>query len=216
MRDSQAASLAIAALSDSNSTVVGAAVGSLEELGDSANSAALLAFFDRNPEEGEVLRTVGRLGDPPGSTAVRDRLVAEAFKKSNDIKIRMDAAFGLRAMDREDLARPLFDWDSTLRTYQSLDMLERRLRTLAATRNVVVSGQGDVDTLLRDVVAANHDFARRHGKDGWGRPMHVRFIREGRVRAISNGPDGQPDTSDDVSLAEPSEVYVKRIFSDLF
>jgi hypothetical protein len=93
--------------------VVAAGVGALEELGNSSNSVTLLQFYDRNPEETVVLKIAGTLGDPPGSTAVRDKLVAEAFNKDNELEARMAAAFGLRAMGREDLARPLFDFDGT-------------------------------------------------------------------------------------------------------
>lgn len=216
MRDPETGSLATAALDDTNPTVVGAAVGALEELGDSANSLALLQFYDRNPGETDVLRVAGILGDPPGSTAVRDKLVAEAFKKDNELETRMAAAFGLRAMSREDLARPLFDWDATRATYQSLRALERAIRTLAAQRHQAIKGQADVDVLWRDALGRDPDFARQQGRDGWGRAIHGRFVSDDEFHAISDGPDGASGTPDDISLAETIEAYRKRVFPDLF
>jgi hypothetical protein len=41
---------------------------------------------------------MGTLGDPPGSTAVRDRLLAEANDKRHSFDLRYGAALGLKAM----------------------------------------------------------------------------------------------------------------------
>jgi hypothetical protein len=216
MRDPETANLAKAALDDANPTVVGAGVGALEELGDSSNSVTLLQFYDRNREETAVLEIAGVLGDPPGSTAVRDKLVSEAFNKDNEIEARMAAAFGLRAMGREDLARPLFDFKRTRQAYESLRVLEGAIRTLAAKRNQGIKGQTGLDALLHDVLATDADLARHHGKDEWGHSIRVRFVGEGQFEAISDGPDGLSGTPDDITLAEPLEVYTKRVFADLF
>jgi HEAT repeat protein len=216
MRDPEAGSLARAALDDTNPTVVGAAVGALEELGDSANSLPLLRLYDKHPEETEVLKVAGALGDPPGSTAVRDKLVAEAFKTSNELETRMAAAFGLRAMGREDLAQPLFDWDSTLVTYKSLRSLEHVLSSLATQRGLAIKSQAEAERLLQDALARDADFARLEGTDGWGHANRIQFVSDGQVRAVSNGPDGTSGTPDDITLTERIEAYKERVFPDLF
>lgn len=216
MRDPDVSGLATSALADPDFNVQSAGISALRELGDPANSRLLLIELDRDPTDALVLEALGSLGDLPGSTGVRDRLVAVAFKKSNEFETRMSAALALRTMGREDLVRPLFDYEAVQETYESLHLLERRINALAVQRGLTVKSAAGMDTLLRDVLASDTELDRQHGKDGWGRTMRGQLVGTGKLHVVSGGPDGEPDTSDDISLAEPSGAYVKRVFPDLF
>jgi len=46
--------------------------------------------------------------------------------------------------------------------------------------------------------AIGHRRGRHDTLDGWGRPLHLFFEQDGSFTIGSDGPDGQPDTADDV------------------
>lgn len=213
MRDPATASLALAALNDENVIIQGGGLGALEGLGDSAHSAAILQYMDRqSPGEadGDLLLAVGKLGDPPGSTAVRDRLVSEANKKTNALGVRYAAARGLKAMGLANLVKPILDIMYARNTSDSLSVVKGAMQALAAKRGVTVKGQGDVDALLRDIQVG------RHKEDTWGRPLRARFVSQGVFHVVSDGPDMTSDTADDMSTAETLTTYLHRVFPDQF
>jgi hypothetical protein len=213
MRDPATANLALAALNDENVIIQGGGLGALEGLGDSAYSTAILQYMDRqSPGEadGDLLLAVGKLGDPPGSTAVRDRLVSEANKKTNPFDVRYGAARGLKEMGLANLVKPIFDIACARNTNDSLIVVKGAMVALAAKRGITVKGQGDVDTLLRDIQVG------RHKEDTWGRPLRAKFVSQGVFHVVSDGPDTTPDTTDDMSTAETLDAYLDRIFPDQF
>jgi HEAT repeat protein len=214
MKDGATASLAIAALSGDDEPLQGAGLGALELLGDNTNSGAILQYLDRHPEEvsGDLLESLGQLGDPPGSTAVRDKLLAEANKKTNRFGLRYSAALGLQAMGLADLVKPLLDYSKAENTNSDMIVLKGAMERLAASRGVTIKGQADVDTLLRDADVTE----KRYKTDLWKRPIRARFVSQGLFHVVSDGPDMTPDTSDDLSSGEAWTVYVRRVFPDLF
>lgn len=213
MRDPVAASLALAALNDENVIIQGGGLGALEGLGDSTHSTAILEYMDRqSPGEADsdLLLAVAKLGDRPGSTAVRDRLVREANKKTNGFDVRYAAARGLKEMGLPNLGRPVLDIACARNTNDSLMVVNGAMVALAAKRGITVDGQGDVDALLRDIQVG------RHKEDSWGRPLRARFVSQGVFHVASDGPDLTSDTADDMSTAETLDAYLDRVFPDQF
>jgi hypothetical protein len=192
----------------------GAGIGALELLDDSANSGALLGFLDQHSDslDPDWLTIIGRLGDPPGSTAVRDRLLAEAANKRRHFDIRVGAARGLESMGLGGLepANRILDLERADATAQSLIVVEGEVSDLAAKRAVTIKSQAAVEALLRDADLGSHRV------DGWGRPLRVRFVSDGIFDVVSDGPDRVPGTTDDISLSEPFAMYRRRVFGDLF
>jgi hypothetical protein len=213
MRDPATASLALAALNDENVLIQGGGLGALQALGDSAYSTAILQYMDRqSPGEadGDLLLAVAKLGDPPGSTVVRDRLIREANKKTNPFDVRYSAARGLKEMGLANLVKPILDIENARDTNDSLIVVKGAMEALAAKRGMTVKGQGDVDALLRDVQVG------RHKEDLWGRPLRARFVSQGVFHVVSDGPDMTSDTADDMSTAETLDAYLDRVFPDQF
>ena len=214
MKDAATASLAIAALFGDDEPMQGAGLRALELLGDSTHSAAILQYLDRHPEEisGDLLESLGRLGDPPGSTGVRDRLLAEANKKTSNFGLRYSAALGLQTMGFADRVKPILDYSKAEDTNSAMIVLKDAMGRLAATRGVTVKSQGDLDTLLRDADVSD----KWYKTDLWKRPIRARFVSQGVFHVISDGPDMTPDTTDDLSSGESWTVYVRRVFPGLF
>lgn len=212
--DSSAAALSIQALGDPDGEMQMLGIIMLQALGDPAQSPALLAYLDspdRKPPVVEVLEALGTLGDPPGSTAVRDRLSSEANNKRNDWETRLEAAKGLKRMGQSQLAQLVLDRADSDETY------EWAVRYLAATRKAALSlgtsikSQAALDALLPlvPVPAVNK-------VDAWGQPLHAVFLREGVFNVVSGGPDQTAGTPDDITTGEPFAAYDARMFSSLF
>jgi HEAT repeat protein len=213
MKDADGIVLARAALQGDDPAMQGAGLGALEALGDAAQSPAILDYYSRHPEEvsGDGLESLGALGDPPGSTAVRDRLVAEASNKRNSFDFRYSAALGLRKMGQEQLVKAIFDIAKARGTNDNLIVAKGAMQRLAATTGATVKSQAAVDVLLRDV-----DLGLRDRQDLWKRPLRAGFVSTGVFHVISDGPDMIPDTADDMSTAEPYDIYISRVFPDQF
>ena len=141
---------------------------------------------------------------------VRDRLLAEANNKALDFSRRVRAAYGLEEMGLADLVRRTLDRQKGIQTHQSLGTTEGAIRRLAAKRGMTLRSQADVDTLLRDANLGHH------GDDMWGRPIRVKFIREGQFRASSDGPDGVPGNDDDLTTPESYGAWAYRVFPEQF
>ena len=77
------------------------------------------------------------------------------------------------------------------------------------------------ETIEECFEAALHDV--RDPKDTWGRPLRLEVRaesgRRGRthwaVEVLSDGPDRQPGTDDDISTAEPYGAYDARHYPDM-
>jgi HEAT repeat protein len=221
MGDPETASLAVSALSDSDGLVQFVGVGVLGLLKDSRNSPAILGRLDSidqlEPESrkvllDEILETLGELGDPPGSTAVRDRLAGEANKKTNEWDVRLAAARALEAMGMAALARRVLDRDDAGLTYDRMVVLRGKITRLASSKKLTIGGQGPLDSLLSELKASDP----KDKDDYWGRPLRVRFVSMGVFNVVSDGPDKAVDTTDDLSTAEAFYVYDRRVFADLF
>lgn len=213
MKDADGIALARAALQGDDPAMQGAGLGALEALGDPAQGPAILDYYNRHPEEvtGDGLESLGALGDPPGSTAVRDRLLAEANNKRNNFDFRYSAALGLEKMGQAQLIKPILDISNARNTNDNLIVLKGAIERLAATRGVTIKSQVDVDALLRDA-----DVRPRTRQDLWKRPLRAKFVSTGVFHVISDGPDMAPDTADDMSTAEPYDAYISRVFPDQF
>jgi hypothetical protein len=206
------AQLASEALFGDDEEMQAAGLGALEESGDSAYASVLLQWVDqagRRPDQ-RLLLALGRMGDTPGSTVVRDRLLAEANDKHNLLANRVAAAEGLESMGMATLVKPILDYVIADTTGTTLDSLKRRMRRLAAARGLSVSGQADVDSLLRDVEYSAPK------QDGWERPLRAVYVSRGVFHLVSDGPDAVANTSDDLSTAEAFSVYTRRVFPGLF
>jgi hypothetical protein len=211
MGDSAAPDLVLAALSSDEPGMQGVAIGGLQMLDDSQYSPALLSFLDRQDERAispEWLEILGSLGDEPGSTAVRDRLLSVASNKDQQFDVRLGAARGLERMGLGEISPvgELLDIALANATSQSLPLVKSRMRRLASEQGVVVNGQTTVEALLRDVELGPHR------TDGWGQPFRGRFVAAGVFDVVSDGPDKTRDTADDLSTAEPFAAYVERVF----
>lgn len=214
MKDPATAPLAIAALSSDDEGIRGMGVGALEFLGDRRYAPAILQYLDQHRAEASVdmLENLGRMGDPPGSTAVRDRLLAEANNKRNRLNTRHSAALGLESMGLAQLVKPILNYSDAVNSNSTLIVVKGAMEDLAVERNLTVKGQAEVDVLLRDIKFSDP----RRKQDEWGRALRAKFISPGVFHVVSDGPDMAPETQDDLSTAEPWTVYSNRAFPDLF
>jgi len=210
MRDPDAGAFAARALSDADLQLQVAGGTTLASLGDGRYGAALVAYYDGHQDERVILELLGCVGDAPGSTVVRDRLLAEANNKALDFSKRVRAAHGLEEMGLADLVRRILDREKGNQTHQRLRTTEGAIRRLAAKRGITIRSQADVDTLLRDANLGHH------GDDLWNHPIRARFIREGEIRASSDGPDGIPGNDDDLTSAESYGAWAFRVFPEQF
>lgn len=210
MKDPATAPLSIAALEGDDEAMQGAGLGALEALGDSAYSAAMLQYYERHPDEvdDDALESLGKLGDPPGSTVVRDRLLAEVNNKRRKLDLRYGAALGLKAMGMAELARPVLDIKKALNTHSNLGVVKNAMGRLAVEKGVKITSQTAVDVLLRDVEGEKQDL--------WNRPLRAGFVSENLFHVVSDGPDMTPATQDDLSTAEDVSAYLYRVFPDQF
>lgn len=214
MKDPATAPLALAALASDDEGIRGMGVGALELLGDNRYASAILQYLDQHRSEASVdlFESLGQMGDPSGSTAVRDRLLAEANNKRNRFTTRYHAALGLKSMGLTHLVKPIFDYSDAENTNSALIVLKGAMDDLATQRNVTVRSQGNVDTLLRDVSFPDP----RSKQDEWERSLRAKYASVGVFHVVSDGPDMTPNTADDLSTAEAWIVYSNRIFPDLF
>jgi hypothetical protein len=210
MRDPEAGALAARALSDPAPQVQVAGAATLSSLGDGRYGAALVAYYDTHEGERVILEWLGCVGDAPGSTLVRDRLLAEANNRALDFSKRVLAAHALEEMGHADLVRRLLDREKGDQTHQSLGVVQFELRELAASRGITLRSQAGVDGLLRDAELG------RHRKDMWDRAIRVKFIREGEIRTSSDGPDGIAGNDDDLTSAESYGAWAHRLFPEQF
>jgi HEAT repeat protein len=214
MGDAEAAGLVTAALSSEDPGIQGTGLAAVEAVGDGTYSAVLLGFLDR--QQGAIapewLQLLGRLGDPPGSTAVRERLLAEANNKDRHFDVRVGAAKGLEKMGLAGSGpvRRILDLHLADGTCQSLLVVEGNVEKLSMDEKVAIKDQGDLDALLREADLG------RHRLDAWKRPFRLKFVSVGVFHLVSDGPDGMPDTADDISSAERWGDYQARVFGDLF
>jgi HEAT repeat protein len=215
MRDPQATSLAIQALSDPDIYMEGAGGLALGLIGDSRNTPALLAYLDEREKAGGpdtgAFDILAELGDPPGSTAVRDRLLAEANNKAYDFDdIRIEAAHALWKMGQGSLVQHILDREDAKGTRENILTLRGIITRLAALKGLKLDGQTALEGALSQVKAGNDR------NDMWDRPLRVQYVSPGVFNVVSDGPDKTPGTADDLSTAEPFEAYDQRIFGDLF
>jgi HEAT repeat protein len=213
MKDPATAPLAVAALGGNDEAMQGAGLGALEALGDSAYSAAILLFYERHPDEisADGLEALGKLGDPPGSTSVRDKLVGVANNKGSNFALRYGAALGVSAMGMGNLVKPILDIEKTRDSQSNLILVRRAMARLAGKKGVTVNSQSVVDALLRDV-----EVRQRDKQDLWKRPLRAKFVSQNLFHVVSDGPDMTPDTQDDISTAEDLNAYLDRVFPDQF
>lgn len=210
MHDPETGLLAVRALSDPALEMQVAGALTLRNLRDGRYGAALVAYYDQHPKERRLLEWLGCVGDAPGSTVVRDRLLAEANNKALDFSKRVRAAYGLEEMGHAALVRRILDRQKGDQTHQSLGVVEDEVRELAARRGLTIPSQPDVDALLRDADL------ERHRKDMWDHPIRVKIIREGEIRASSDGPDGVPGSEDDLTTPESYGAWAYRVFPEQF
>jgi hypothetical protein len=170
----------------------------------------MLQYYERHPDEvdDDALESLGKLGDPPGSTVVRDRLLAEVNNKRRKLDLRYGAALGLKAMGMAELARPVLDIKKALNTHSNLGVVKNAMGRLAAEKGVKITSQTAVDVLLRDVEGEKQDL--------WNRPLRAGFVSENLFHVVSDGPDMTPATQDDLSTAEDVSAYLYRVFPDQF
>jgi hypothetical protein len=213
MRDPATAPLSIAALEGDDDAMQGAALAALELLGDNAYSRVILEFYERHPGHisPDGLKSLGELGDPPGSTAVRDKLLAEANNKRRKFAFRYGAALGLETMGLADLVKPILDIQRARDTNSNLIVVKHAMERLAAENSVAVNAQSTVDALLRDV-----DVSEQEKRDLWGRPLHAKLVSRGVFHVVSDGPDMTRETRDDLSTGEDLDAYLGRVFPDQF
>jgi TPR repeat protein len=158
------------------------------------------------------------LGDSPGSTEVRDRLVARAFEKEAPLDDRFDAAESVARMGLSQLVAPLLERKKVHETHD--DMLLIRLGAENDESELLGKGRSpsreEVEALARAALKA-----ARNPSDAWGRPLRVqvypkdpKYLPWG-VHVLSDGPDGRPGTEDDLSTAEPTWVYDRRRYPAL-
>ncbi|HKC11250.1 MAG TPA: HEAT repeat domain-containing protein [Vicinamibacteria bacterium] len=215
MKDTATVTLAKSALSDADLIVQGAGVNAIYALGDPANGPTILSFLDQHPGDysgGDLLEDLARLGNPPGSTVVSDRLLAEANNKMNPFDYRYSAAFGLKTMGLAAQVQGILDRQTASDTYNRMVGLKSAMTALAASKSMSVSNQADVDAL---VAGATANYSRLK-QDLWGNAVRVVFVSSGVFQVVSNGPDQLPNTADDQSTAETWPSYDARMFKSLF
>ncbi len=158
------------------------------------------------------------LGDSPGSTEVRDRLVARAFDKEAPLTDRFDAAENVAEMGLSQLVAPLLERKKVHETHA--DMLLIRLGAENDESELLGKGRSpsreEVEALAHAALKA-----ARNSSDAWGRPLRVQvYAKDPKylpwgVHVLSDGPDGRPGTEDDLSTAEPTWVYDRRRYPTL-
>jgi hypothetical protein len=209
MRDPDVGSLAVSALSDPSEQVRVTGGTVLAALGDGRYGDRVLALYELHPDDEIILDWLGCVGDAPGSTVVQDRLVADANNKSLRREKRVRAARALEEMGQADLVRRILDWDKGDQTHQRLGVIEGAIMRAAARKGVVIESQATVDALLRESNLAHPD-------DMWHHLIRLKFVREGEIRASSDGPDRDPNTPDDLTTAESYGAWARRVFPDVF
>jgi hypothetical protein len=147
---------------------------------------------------------------PVSITAVRDRLLAETNKKTNDFDERLDAAVALKKMGLAHLAIRIFDWEKAQVTDGRLIVLRGLVERLAIERGIVLADQARLDAVLSQVDDT------KYRSDAWGRRLRAKFVSAGSFHVIADGPDEAPDTADDMATAETFKAYERRVFADLF
>jgi hypothetical protein len=215
MGDPSTASIATAGLQDLDYWIQIASLATLEGLGDSANSAAVVAFLDsptRQVHPSAIFDTLEVLGDAPGSTVVVDRLAREANDKSKLMDIRADAALALEKLGRPDLGGRVLDRVNVGAAFRLAILARSEVQRLAAQQGVSLTSQGLLDALLS---AIDID-GKKPVRDPWGRLVRGVFVSPGIFNMVSDGPDKTPNTADDVSTAESFASYSSRVYADLF
>jgi TPR repeat protein len=158
------------------------------------------------------------LGDSPGSTEVRDRLVARAFDKEAPLDDRFDAAESVARMGLPQLVAPLLERQKVHETHD--DMLLIRLEAENDESALLGKGRSPSREEVEALAHAALDGAR-NSNDAWGRPLRVQvYAKDPKyfpwgVHVLSDGPDGRPGTEDDLSTAEPTWVYDRRRYPTL-
>jgi uncharacterized protein len=151
------------------------------------------------------------LADDPGSTEIRDRLLAAASDKTKKWDARYDAALGLERMGQGHLVKSVLDFQKAEDTNSRFIVVKSKMERLARTRGSAVERQTDAELLLREI-----DLGARYKTDAWGRPLRARVLAQGELQVLSDGPDKAPGTADDLFSDEPYEAFVERVFPDLF
>jgi len=111
-----------------------------EQLLPSWRSRSDHAHIDSHTPDGDadLFEVLGKLGDVPGATTVRDRLAAEAANKAEAFERRLAAARGLEAMGLGSLARRVLDVARAEETFGSLEIVRGKIGTLAVQRGVTI------------------------------------------------------------------------------
>ncbi len=215
MGDPDAGPLASAAVAGPDPLMKGAGGVALGLLRDNAYVGVVLEYLDGlsaagEPPDEEAFEVLASMGDPPGSTVVTDRLLAEATNRQRAIEVRFAAAFALERMGRAALVQPLLDLDNADSTWQNMLSFRAVIQRCAASKGVALEGQAALDSVLGQAgtVSVRDDF--------WGHPLRARLASPGTYHVFSDGPDGAPDTADDISTEESFDVYERRVFGDLF
>jgi hypothetical protein len=210
VRDPEAGHLAARALSDPDLLIQAAGGAAIVRLGDTRFGPELIAYYEEHRDEQVILEWLGCVGDAPGSTVVRDRLLAEANNKTLDFSRRVRAARGLEEMGQAALVQRVLDRQKGNQTHQSLGATIGAVRRLAAKKGLPIRNQADVDALLREANLGHH------GDDLWGHPIRLGFVREGVTQASSDGPDSVPETEDDLTSSESYGAWAFRVFPEQF
>jgi hypothetical protein len=215
MGDPSTASIARAGLQDLDYWIQIASLATLEGLGDSANSAAVVAFLDsptRQVHPSAIFDTLEVLGDARGSTVVVDRLAREVNDKSKLMDVRADAALALEKLGRPDLGGRVLDRVNVGAAFETIGVAQFKVKRLATQQGVTISGQGQLDALLS---AIDID-GKKPVLDPWARLLRGVFVSPRIFNVVSDGPDKTPNTADDVSTAESFASYSSRMYADLF
>jgi hypothetical protein len=114
-------------------------------------------------------------------------------------------------MGQEGLVKPVMDYVKAEVTNNRLITVKGLMEDLAATRGVTVKSQVDVDVLLHDIAVRG-----RSRIDEWDRPLRAKYASPGVFHVVSDGPDMTPNTADDLSTAEALDIYLDRVFPDMF
>jgi hypothetical protein len=215
MGDPEAGELASGAVRGPDLVMRGAGGVALGLLGNSRYAGVVLEYLDGLTAAGglpdeEAFEVLASIGDPPGSTIVTDRLLAEANNKQNAIEVRYAAAFALEKMGRAARVQPLLDLDDADSTWRNMLSFHGVIQRLAGSKGLSVDSQAVLDSVLGQVGTVSV------GGDFWGRPLRARLASPGEYHVISDGPDGTPDTADDMSTEESFDAYEQRVFGDLF
>jgi hypothetical protein len=159
------------------------------------------------------------LGDEPGSTRIRDRWVAKVNDKWAGLPARFDAAETVARMGFPELVAPMLERRAV---HETLERMEALQRTIEHAEHELLHSHGPDPVVARpsadDVerLAARALRDARYPDDAWGRPLRVRILpgdsryQPWDVEVLSDGPDGEPHTEDDISTSEPYGAYDER------